>query len=78
MSGMTLGGMVEADRRLRAYEGLVRREKKRARYVRVYLGGGSDSGPCAETWQRGRGHKEKGDGCEGLEEPCNQGRATAS
>ncbi|MCJ1378790.1 hypothetical protein MMC17_001889 [Xylographa soralifera] len=28
MSGMTLGGMVEADRRLRDYESLVRRRKR--------------------------------------------------
>ena len=28
MSGMTLGGMIEADRRLREYEGLVRRRKR--------------------------------------------------
>ncbi|MCJ1439138.1 hypothetical protein MMC27_008529 [Xylographa pallens] len=28
MSGMTLGGMVEADRRLRAYEGAVRQRKR--------------------------------------------------
>ena len=29
MSGMTLGGMIEADRRLRGYEAFVRSEKKR-------------------------------------------------
>ncbi|MCJ1318370.1 hypothetical protein MMC15_003698 [Xylographa vitiligo] len=28
MSGMTLGGMVEADRRLRGYEAVVRRRKR--------------------------------------------------
>ena len=28
MSGMTLGGMIEADRRLREYEGVVRRRKR--------------------------------------------------
>lgn len=31
MSGMTLGGMIEADRRLREYEGVVRRRKRSER-----------------------------------------------
>ena len=31
MSGMTLGGMIEADRRIRDYEARVRIEKRRAK-----------------------------------------------
>lgn len=29
MSGMTLGGMIEADRRIREYEFMIRRSKRR-------------------------------------------------
>ncbi|MCJ1476841.1 hypothetical protein MMC13_005510 [Lambiella insularis] len=36
MSGMTLGGMIEADHRLREYEALVRVQKKRERDEAVW------------------------------------------
>ncbi|KAI9747539.1 MAG: hypothetical protein M1835_002056 [Candelina submexicana] len=36
MSGMTIGSMIGADRRLREYEGTVRREKRMARDARVW------------------------------------------
>lgn len=36
MSGMTLGGMIEADRRLREYEGVVRRRKRVERDQEVW------------------------------------------
>ncbi len=36
MSGMTVGSMIEADRRLREYEGTVRREKRLARDAGVW------------------------------------------
>lgn len=36
MSGMTVGSMIEADRRLRAYEVTVRRNKKLARDAAVW------------------------------------------
>jgi len=36
MSGMTLGSMIEADRRLRAHEIVVRQQKKVARDAEVW------------------------------------------
>lgn len=36
MSGMTIGSMIEADRRLREYEATVRRNKKLARDAAVW------------------------------------------
>jgi len=36
MSGMTLGSMIEADRRLRAHETVVRQQKKAARDAEVW------------------------------------------
>lgn len=36
MSGMTLGGMIEADRRLREYEGWVRKRKRVERDQEVW------------------------------------------
>ena len=36
MSGMTIGSMIEADRRLRVYEATVRRNKKLARDAAVW------------------------------------------
>ena len=38
MSGMVLGSMIEADRRLRDYELLVRREKRRIKNEGVWRG----------------------------------------
>ena len=64
MSGMTLGGMVEADRRLREYEVLVRRQKRVERDQHVWRkweglveqqeGEGKGNGP-------GRDGKKEGD-----------------
>lgn len=66
MSGMTLGGMVEADRRVREYEGVVRRRKRVERDQEVWrrweglVGGEPESRARGEGGRGGRGAEAVG------------------
>ena len=63
MSGMTLGGMIEADRRVREYERLVRRRRKEERGREVGEGVWRRwEGLVGEEKGRGRGGGEGGEG----------------
>ena len=68
MSGMTLGGMIEADRRVRAYEMAVRMRKKGEEHQRVWEkwgglveGEGKGEG-IGEKLGRGTGISGRGEG----------------
>ncbi|KAI9697952.1 MAG: hypothetical protein M1836_004305 [Candelina mexicana] len=61
MSGMTIGSMIEADRRLRKYEGTVRREKRLVRDARVW-----------DRYEREYEAKDEDDGVNVLPEPAGK------